>query len=128
MAKILALAAAALILSCVSTRAQSLLKNGGFETVHTVKGAPTADVGFGVWKLGVERQAPTHWNLNTAYPGECLVLSDGAQSGKRFVRIRATGKRGVAHIYQPCPDLKSGNLYAVSAWARGGKVSIGFYE
>jgi len=114
--------------AATAARAGSLLRNGGFEAARTVKGAPAADGGFGLWSLGQGRLAPAGWTLNTAYPGECSVLSEGARSGERFVRLRGTAKGRSAHIYQPCPGIKVGAWYRVSAWVRGGRASFHFYE
>lgn len=107
---------------------QTLLKNGGFEATHAVQGAASGDVGFGVWKLGGNNLAPDDWILNSAYPGELAVVSEGAHSGANFVRLRGANGQGAAHLYQPCPELRVGRWYRVSAWVRGGRVSVGFYE
>lgn len=131
MSRKVAVVYALLVASCISVSAAppvSLLKNGDFETVRTVTGPATGDIGFGVWKLGSNNQSPTDWALNSAYPGELAVVSEGAPSGKNFVRIRCVNGQGSAHLFQPCPSLQSGKWYRVSAWVRGGRVSFGFYE
>ena len=110
-----------------AARAGSLLTNGGFETTRVVKGAPSKDIGFGVWTLGPDRRVPAHWHLNSAYAGECSVLSDGAHSGRQFLRIRGAGPRD-AHVYQPCPGIHLGAWYRVTAWVRGGRGSFCLYE
>jgi hypothetical protein len=105
-----------------------LLQNGGFEEAQTVQGAPTTDAGFGVWELGEESLTPRQWVLNPAFPGRISVLAEGTHSGNRFVRIHATGQRGVAHVYQPTPGFQAGQWYVVRAWVRGGRGSVGCYE
>ena len=126
-ASIVCVPLSALIVSS-AVHARPLLHNGGFETTRVIKGKPHGDVGFGLWRLGAQREAPTHWTLNSAFPGECLMPSQGARSGKRFLRVRATGKRGTAHVYQPCRGLDPTARYKITAWVRGGKLSIQFYE
>jgi hypothetical protein len=121
-------AAAGLLAVCGVARGDAQLQNGGFETTHTVTGAPHPDQGFGVWRLGADGKATTHWTLNPAFPGELAVLSDGAHSGDNFIRLRATGKRGQAHSYQPCASLEVGKWYVVRAWVRGGSATLLFYE
>ena len=111
-----------------TAHAESLLKNGSFEAVRTVTGAPSSDAGFGLWTLGPDRTAPTDWVLNSAYPGELLVISDGAYSGEKLVRVRATGEARSAHLYQPCPGLQAGRWYRVTARVRGGALRLHFYE
>ena len=103
-----ALAATLCLLACAAARAGSPLKNGSFEAARTVEGAASVDQGFGLWTLGPGRLAPSHWTLNTAYPGECSVLSGGARSGERFLRLRGTAKGRDAHVYQPCSALQAG--------------------
>jgi hypothetical protein len=74
---------------------------------------------------------PTAWSLNSAYPGALKVIRSDpgkpAHGGERFVRIVAV-KNGTAHIYQMCAGLESGKWYRVSAWVRGGAVTLSFYE
>jgi len=108
--------------------AQPLLKNGGFETAHVVKGAASRDIGFGVWGLEAGRRAPDDWVLNPAYPGALSVLSAGSHSGKSFVRVRGSNEKRDAHVYQPVPGLVPDTWYRVSAWVRGGRASFSFYE
>ncbi|MCK5806620.1 MAG: hypothetical protein KAI66_27575, partial [Lentisphaeria bacterium] len=67
------------------------------------------------------------WILNPAYPGKLHVLSDGARSGKNSLRISANGERA-AHIFQPCDGLAPGARYKVSAWVRGGRTDLLFYQ
>ena len=107
---------------------EGFLKDASFETAGAVQAASTPDIGFGVWTLGAGNLAPTEWTMNAAFPGELSVISGDAHSGQSFLRLRANGKRGVAHVYQPCPGLEAGKCYRVSAWFRGGKAGIGFYE
>ena len=124
----LPIAMLAIALACAAAHGQSLLNNAGFEAVRTVKGPASGDIGFGVWKLGPGRDAPTHWTLNSAFPGECFVPSEGVHSGKRFLRIRASGQRGTAHVFQPCPGMEAGARYKIAVWVRGGNVTFQFYE
>ena len=120
MRQVLSFIVTVFVVPWAAAQGESLLKNGGFEAIRIVKDAPSADVGFGVWQLGPGRQAPTHWTRNSAYPGELLVLSEGAHSGKHCVRLRATGKRA-AHLFQSCQAVQSGKWYRVTAWVRGGR-------
>ena len=122
------LLAAELLAVCGAAIGDAQLQNGGFETTHTIAGATHPDQGFGVWRLGADGSAPTHWSLNPSYPGELTVLSDGAHARRNFVRIRGNGKRGQAHVYQPCPGLEVGKWYTVRAWVRGGSATLLFYE
>ncbi|MBM4082433.1 MAG: hypothetical protein FJ278_22200, partial [Planctomycetes bacterium] len=113
---------------CCAASAETLVQNGGFEAAQAVKGAPSADQGFGVWKLGEGNLAPGNWTLNPALPGELSVLSTGAHSGKNCVRIRGSFPQRPAHLFQPCPGVKAGKWYVVRAWVRSGRAKIGFYE
>lgn len=122
------LAVSVLVMSMGVAHAQPLLKNGDFEVARTINGPPSVDQGFGVWQLGPENLAPADWRLNPALPGEIAVVSEGTHSGKNFVRIRAVAAERDAHIYQPCPAIKPGNCYVVSAWVRGGKAKLVAYE
>ncbi len=122
------LAACGFMSAVAAAQTPNLIQNGGFEETRIVKGAASSDVGFGVWALGRGRLAPDKWILNTAYPGELSVFSERARSGKNFLRIRGSNKERAAHIFQPCPRLKPGTWYKVSAWIRGGRASICFYE
>ena len=116
------------MLATAAVHSQPLLRNGDFETAQTVDGPASTDQGFGVWTLGQGGLAPADWSLNPAYPGELSIVSEGAHSGKSFLHIRAVTAAREAHIYQPCPALKPGNCYAVSAWVRGGEVRLHAYE
>lgn len=107
---------------------ETLLTNGGFEEVRAVEGPASPDQGFGVWALGDNRLVPVGWSLNPAYPGSLEVRSNGAAEGERFLGLRADGARGVAHVHQPCPAVRTGGAYHVSARARGGPVNLAFYE
>ena len=128
MCRVWTLAAAVMAVTSAAARAETLLRNGGFETARAVKGAPAPDGGFGLWTLGEGSLAPTGWTLNPAYPGECSVLAEGAHGGKRFLRLRGTAANRSTHIYQPCGGIKAGAWYRVSAWVRGGRASLYFYE
>ncbi|MBM3474667.1 MAG: hypothetical protein FJX75_15490, partial [Armatimonadetes bacterium] len=108
--------------------ADSLVANGGFEAATEVQGAPSSDIGFGLWTLGATKRVPADWALNPAYPGEVSVPSEGTHSGSGCLRLRANGSRGTAHVYQPCAAIKAGMVYVVSVWVRGGPVNVGFYE
>jgi len=122
---------AGVLLLCKAVPAQNLLKNGEFEATRMVKGAASADIGFGSWQLGATRQAPGTWILNPAYPGTATVVGEGAYSGRNFLRITGNSfnkdRRG-AHLHQPCPAIEAGKWYRVTARIRGGRASIGFYE
>ena len=118
-----------LLSCCVYEQNESILKNGGFETA--VEARVGADRLVHGWKLAEPARIPTAWSLNTAYPGELAVCrsepgTPGAHTGQQFVRI--TADTGTAHLYQMCQGLKSGKWYRVSAWVRGGAVSLTFYE
>ena len=104
-----------------------LLENGGFEDSEPVRAVPAGDIGFGLWTLGLEKRVPAKWTLNPAYPGEILVVSEGAPQGQHLVRLTANGTRD-AHIFQPCPALRGGTWYTVRARVRGGAGGLGFYE
>ena len=114
--------------ACAAAPAQELLRNEGFEAVHEVKGAASSDVGFGIWKVTPAARVPDHWVLNSGYPGELSVLSDGPHSGKHFVRIRGTSRERGAHLFQVCRGVASGKWYRVSLWARRGQVAVQFYQ
>ncbi len=107
----------------------SVLKNGGFEAVSDAR--PEADGLVNGWKLAPPPQVPTGWTPNPAYPGELAVIESptgrpGAHSGQRFIRISAAQHH--AHLYQMCTGLDPAQWYRVSAWVRGGAVSVSFYE
>ena len=105
-----------------------LVRNGGFEQTSLVAHEPTRDIGFGVWSLGEERLVPGGWSLNEAFPGTLEMVNQGAFAGTSALRIKGTGTQRPAQVYQPCPEVVAGKAYLVSAWVRGGPVSIGFYE
>jgi hypothetical protein len=106
-----------------------ILVNGGFETVAEARVGSDGLVQG--WKLGQPPQVPTAWSLNTAYPGALEVNRSepgkSAHGGVRYIRIAAV-KSGGAHLFQMCQGLQSARWYRVSAWVRGGAVSISFYE
>jgi len=122
--------AVVLVSSGLPARAQPepLLRNGGFEEARVVEGPASGDQGFGLWTLGENKLAPAGWSLNSAYPGSVEVVTGGAPEGERFLRIRANGQRGMAHVYQPCPGLAAGKAYMITARVRGGPVTFGSYE
>lgn len=125
------LAAVSLLISvCALGEAKPLVANGGFESVAEVKLG--ADGRVQGWRLGQPPRVPAGWSLNTAYPGELSVCDTepgkpGAHAGQRFIRIAAPDRRS-AHLYQMCPGLEAGKWYRVSAWVRGGSVTLAFYE
>ncbi len=107
----------------------SILANGGFESVAEVRAG--ADGLVQGWRLAQPPLVPAAWSLNTAYPGALEVgrsePGKPAHGGERFVRITAM-ESGPAHLYQMCQGLESGKWYRVSAWVRGGAVTLSFYE
>jgi hypothetical protein len=118
-------------LLCTPAVGQTLsdLKNGSFETVS--EAYQIADGLANGWKLSPEPRLPASWILNPAYPGELAVIETSAgqpaaHSGKRFVRISAAQRH--AHLYQMCEGLDPAQWYRVTAWVRGGEVSLSFYE
>ena len=118
-----------LLSSCVCGQNESVVKNGGFETAAEAK-VGTDGLLHG-WKLTQPPRIPTSWSLNTAYPGELAVCRSesgrpDAHAGQQFARITADNR--TAHLYQMCQGLESGKWYRVSAWVRGGAVSLTFYE
>ena len=121
---------AALVLSSwVSGQNEPILKNSSFETATQVRAG--ADRQAHGWKLTPPAQIPASWTPNPAYPGELAVCrvepsKPGAHAGQQFVRITA-GNR-TAHLYQMGHGLQAGKWYRVSAWVRGGAVSVSFYE
>lgn len=108
--------------------AEPALVNGGFEDSVTVQGAASGDAGFGPWALAGGSRAPAAWTMNPAFPGELSWVEDGAHGGRAFVRLRANGRRGSAHMYQPCPGLVAGECYRLSLWVRGGPAHMEAYE
>ena len=108
---------------------QSVLKNGGFEAVSEAR--PGADGLVNGWKLARRprcrqagrpiRRIPESWPSIESPAG-----TPGAHSGQRFVRISASQRN--AHLYQMCEGLDPAKWYRVSAWVRGGAVSLSFYE
>ena len=108
-----------------SSQQESVLRNGSFEAVRMA--TPGADGLVSGWKLGEPAEVPQHWSLNTAYPGQLAVGTEGPHSGARFVRLTAP-EQGSAHLYQMCEGLEAGKWYEVSVWVRGGPVVVHFYE
>ena len=121
------LAAIVHLLLCTAGLAQApaLLTNGGFEALKPV--GPDAQGLVVGWKVGDPPQLPEGWTLNSAYPGEISIGTEGAHSGTSFVRLQATPKNG-AHLYQTCEGLQPGQWYRVSLWLRGGPVRLQFYQ
>lgn len=120
-----------LLPACLSGQSQSVLKNGGFESVTTAR--PGADGLVNGWKIAPSPQVPVAWTPNPAYPGELSVAQSGsgkpaAHGGERLVRISAIQANKDAHLYQMCEGLDPAKWYRVSAWVRGGAVSLSFYE
>lgn len=121
-----------LVLFCCASAAEQnpgVLKNGGFEAVSEAR--PGADGLVNGWKVAQPPQVPTSWTPNPAYPGALAVVESaaagpGAHSGQRFVRIVASQHN--SHLYQMCEGFDPANWYRVSAWVRGGAVSLSFYE
>ncbi len=118
-----------LCLAPSSSENTPLLTNGGFEAVAKVQ--PGAEGLVQGWKFPDPAQVPVGWTPNSAYPGELTVVGTeagqhGAHGGERFVRISAS--RGTAHLYQMCEGLDPEKWYRVTAWVRGGAVSLSFYE
>lgn len=118
------------LLLCASAAEQnpSVLKNGGFEAVREAR--PGADGLVNGWKVA-PLQVPTSWTPNSAYPGSLAVVESaagqaGAHGGQRFVRMVASQHH--AHLYQMCEGFDPAKWYRVSAWVRGGAVSLSFYE
>lgn len=97
------------------------ISNGGFEEVRE------ATPGVAGWTLADPPLVPAGWSLNVAYPGELVMSAEGPRSGERHARITAP-PGGSAHLYQMCAGLERGTWYRVSAWVRGGAVSVMFYE
>jgi hypothetical protein len=108
---------------------KTILQNGSFESAAEARAG--ADGLVQGWQLAQRPLIPAAWSLNSAYPGALEVerSSPGrpAHGGERFVRIAGI-KSGPAHLYQMCTGLESGKWYRVSAWVRGGAVTISFYE
>jgi len=109
----------------VSGQPVALLQNAGFEEVASVR--PGADGRVGGWVLGDPPQVPSHWQPNSAYPGQLACGVGGARTGERFVRLTASGSTS-AHLYQLCSGLRPGTWYRVGAWVRGGPLEISFYD
>lgn len=122
---ILGWSSSALVLGAEKT----ILENGGFESIGEVRAGAEGLVQG--WRLGRPPLVPTAWSLNTAYPGSLEVgrsePGSPAHGGERFVRIAGI-KSGSAHLYQMGTGLESGKWYRVSAWVRGGAVTLSFYE
>ena len=102
-----------------------LVGNGGFESLH--QAVPDTDGRVAGWETGPDPLVPDDWRLNDAYPGQIAIGTVAPHSGRSFVRIAAS-KTGEAHIYQTCDGLEAGRWYRVSAWARGSRTSVLFYE
>ncbi|MBT4814245.1 MAG: hypothetical protein HON70_01020 [Lentisphaerae bacterium] len=49
------------------------LQNGSFEDLVVLKAAPVGNA-VGKWDLKTDLQAPAHWGLSSAYPGELTVV------------------------------------------------------
>jgi hypothetical protein len=117
-----------LLSACIAGQAPSILENGGFESV--AKARIEAKERVHGWRVTPPLHVPAAWTLNPAYPGELTVSHAGpgraAHGGERFVQITADDRP--AHLYQMCKGLAPGRWYRVSAWVRGGAVSLSFYE
>ncbi|MGD9498460.1 MAG: hypothetical protein AB7Y46_19355 [Armatimonadota bacterium] len=115
----LILAAAAL-----AQQAANVLANGDFEAATAV--TPGADGLYQGWRLSDPALVPAGWSLNSHYVGALQVRSDGAHSGRGYLRISAS-ERG-AHIFQIRDDLQVERWYRISARIRGGPAVIYAYE
>ena len=104
---------------------KTLLANGSFEAIATVK-APTGNE-QGAWLLKTNLQAPSHWRLSSAFPGDLEVVEDDAYDGKCFLRLAARPERAT-HLTQQCPGFRRGLVYQVSLRYRGGPVELKVYE
>ena len=102
-----------------------ILQNTGFETIRPA--TPGADGLVLGWKLGTPPQVPAGWSLNSAYPGGLEIGTDRPHGGERFARITSPAGHQ-AHLFQPCADLEVGKWYRVTAWMRGGPLTVHFYE
>ena len=122
--------AAWLLSACASGQDKPIVENGGFESWTEARAGADGRV-YG-WKLSPPPQVPVAWTPNSAYPGELTACRSepgkpAAHGGQRFLRI-AGADSGSAHLYQMCQGLEPGKWYRVSAWVRGGAVSLSFYE
>lgn len=114
-----------LVAALAPAQAPPLLQNGGFEALTPV--TPGADGLVAGWTLAAPPQVPTHWSLNSAYPGHLAIGSAGAHGGEHFVALQA-GPGQYAHLFQMCVGLAPDTWYRVSAWSRGAPLLISFYE
>ena len=95
---------------------KNLIKNGGFEK----------------YKEG--DKIPEGWILNLGYPCKITVMEDEnlAHGGKIFLRIdedKEKGKNRSGAIYCKGPNIKKGEKYKFSVWAKGrGKINLFIYE
>jgi len=118
-----------LLFACAASGAEpkSLLENGGFELVASVRGVGKMGGKHRSWTLKGSPLAPAHWTLSSYFGGTLSVLSGGAAEGERCLHIEA-GEAREAHVFQLCPAIKPGRGYRVSLRYRGGPVLIRAYE
>lgn len=105
----------------------AVITNGDFETWTTAR--PGSNGLVSGWRLDDPPQIPVGWSLNSIYTGQLHVGKEGPlgpHSGQHFVRIVAADNG--AHLYQMCKGLQAGVWYRVSAWTRGGPVTLCCYE
>jgi len=125
----LAMTIGMLLTAASADTTEALLGNGGFESWKASRPGPQGLVSG--WRLGDPPQVPADWSLNTAYPGQLLVGPSASapgqpHSGAHFARIVAQAKG--THLFQMCRGMRPGGWYRVSAWTRGGPVSLCCYE
>ncbi|NLF17747.1 MAG: hypothetical protein GX595_10885 [Lentisphaerae bacterium] len=102
-----------------------LLLNPGFEDLVTAQVDPAGQ--YQGWTLGTPPEVPREWKLNNAYPGSLECRRDGSHDGAVHVRLNGTGRQP-AHLYQICAGLQPERWYRVTAWVRGGPLTLSFYE
>lgn len=97
--------------------ARAAVANGGFEECSTATQAPNR-----AWTLrgGL---LPAGWQFNATYGGQVEIVGD-CHAGKRALRLEGSS----AHIFQPPAAVKSGDVFQVSAWVKGGGAELTFYE
>ena len=98
--------------------AHAQLVNGDFEQAVTTDKAPAG------WQLQT-KLLPDKWGYNAQCGGPVGLVED-AHGGKYAVRFAAD--KSTAHLLGASFPVQAGDVYELSAWAKGGAVDLTFYE
>ena len=108
-----------IIASLAAFAAHAQLPNPGFEAAAAAAAPPPAG-----WTLKTNL-LPEKWSYSAQTPGVAGLTKD-AHTGQYALYLGAAGT--AAHFHAGMMPVQPGDTYEFSAWAKGGHVSLAFYE